>query len=217
MAALDEWDPLWERMVRAVELEAAPRDPRVLEAFRRIPRHEFVPDSVRSMAYEDRALPIGDNQTISQPSMIAMMLDALACEPSSRVLEVGAGSGYAAALLSTLAARVDAIEIRPSLAARALAVLRALGIGNVFVHVGDGSKGLPALAPFDRILVSAAPHQVPDPLLAQLAPGGRIAIPVGEAYHQVLLVGDRQRDGTVKFTRDVPCVFVPLVEPPEMT
>lgn len=199
-------------MVESVEREAAPGDPRVLEAFRSIPRHLFVPELARGSAYDDRALPIGEEQTISQPSMIAMMLDALACEPSSTVLEVGAGSGYAAALLSCLAARVDAVEIRPSLALRARATLAGLGITNVFVHVGDGSKGLPERAPFDRILVSAAPHDVPKALLEQLAPGGRIAIPVGEAYHQVLLVGDRRADGSVAFRRDVPCVFVPLIE-----
>ncbi len=212
MSRDDEWSALRERMVRSVEREAAPRDPRVLDAFRRIPRHLFVPEASRLAAYDDRALPIGEEQTISQPSMIAMMLDALECEPSSRVLEVGAGSGYAAALLSCLVARVDAVEIRPSLALRARATLASLGIDNVFVHVGDGSKGWAELAPFDRILVSAAPHSVPRALLEQLAPGGRIAIPVGEAYHQVLLVGDRAPDGSVSFRRDVPCVFVPLVE-----
>ncbi|MCC6900427.1 MAG: protein-L-isoaspartate(D-aspartate) O-methyltransferase [Polyangiaceae bacterium] len=199
-------------MVRSVELAAAPRDPRVLDAFRRIPRHLFVPDPTRVAAYEDRALPIGEDQTISQPSMIAMMLDALECDPGSRVLEVGAGSGYAAALLSCLAARVDAIEIRPALAARARATLLGLGIENAFIHVGDGSKGLAEQAPFDRILVSAAPRSVPPALLDQLGPAGRIAIPVGDGYHQVLLVGERGPDGRVRMRRDVPCVFVPLVE-----
>lgn len=212
MSRDDEWSALRERMVHAVEREAGPRDPRILDAFRRIPRHLFVPDFARSSAYDDRALPIGDRQTISQPSMIAMMLDALECEPSSRVLEVGAGSGYAAALLSCLAARVDAVEIRPALAAAARATLASLGIDNVLIHVADGSKGLPEHAPFDRILVSAAPRSVPAALLEQLAPGGRIAIPVGEAYRQVLLVGERQADGRTTFRRDVPCVFVPLVE-----
>lgn len=212
MGRSDEWSVERERMVRAVELGAAPRDARVLEAFRRIPRHVFVPERERIAAYEDRALPIGDDQTISQPSMIAMMLDALECEPSSRVLEVGAGSGYAAALLACLAARVDAIEIRPALAARARATLVALGIDNAFVHLGDGSKGLPEHAPFDRILVSAAPHHVPAALLDQLGPGGRIAIPVGDAYRQVLMIGERGADVQVRMRRDVPCVFVPLVE-----
>ncbi len=209
----ERWTALAERMIRSVELAAAPRDPRVLEAFRRIPRHAFVPEVSRLEAYDDRSLPIGEEQTISQPSMIAMMLDSLECEPTSRVLEVGAGSGYAAALLSCLVERVDAVEIRPQLAARAAATLKALGIDNVFIHVGDGSKGWAERAPFDRILVSAAPGAIPPALIEQLGPGGRIAIPVGDCQHQVLMVGERGADGEVRMRRDVPCVFVPLVEP----
>lgn len=199
-------------MLRAISAAAAPRDPRVLDAFRRIPRHEFVPDSLRSSAYEDRALPIGDDQTISQPSMIAIMLEALECEPHSRVLEVGAGSGYAAALLSCLAEHVDAIEIRPDLAARARETLQRIGIENVSVHIGDGSLGLPNRAPFDRILVSAAPSRIPPALLAQLAPNGRIAIPVGDLRRQTLVIGRRVGDGPIELTENIGCVFVPLVE-----
>jgi protein-L-isoaspartate(D-aspartate) O-methyltransferase len=188
-----------------------PRDPRVVEAFRRIPRHLFVPESERVQAYEDRPLPIGEMQTISQPSMIAVMLDVLECTPSSRALEVGAGSGYAAALLSCLAAEVDAIEIRPELAARARKTLAEIGIPNVRVHVGDGSHGLPERAPFDRILVSAAPAEVPPALCAQLAGGGRMAIPVGGPMSQRLRVGIKGPSGEIEWKDDVACLFVPLV------
>jgi protein-L-isoaspartate(D-aspartate) O-methyltransferase len=188
-----------------------PRDPRVVEAFRSIPRHLFVPESERAQAYEDRPLPIGEMQTISQPSMIALMLEVLECTPSSRALEVGAGSGYAAALLSCLAAEVDAIEIRPELAARAKKTLAEIGIQNVRVHAGDGSHGLPERAPFDRILVSAAPAEVPPALGEQLAVGGRIAIPVGGPMSQRLRVGTKSSSGEIEWKDDVACLFVPLV------
>jgi protein-L-isoaspartate(D-aspartate) O-methyltransferase len=151
-------------------------------------------------------------QTISQPSMIAIMLQALDLDPRDHVLEVGAGSGYAAALLSRLAARVDAIEIRPALAARARHTLSLLSVGNVHVHVGDGSAGLPERAPFDKILVSAGAVRIPTALVEQLAPGGRIAIPVGNADAQTLLVGERSVSGEVTWEQSIPCMFVPLVE-----
>jgi protein-L-isoaspartate(D-aspartate) O-methyltransferase len=188
-----------------------PRDPRIEAAFARVPRHLFVPESERGQAYEDRPLPIGEMQTISQPSMIAVMLDALGCEPTSRVLEVGAGSGYAAALLACLAESVDAIEIRPELAARARRTLADIGADNARVHAGDGRAGWPPGAPYDRILVSAAPAEVPPALVSQLAPGGRIAIPVGDAVSQRLLVGHKDGEGRLVWREDVPCLFVPLV------
>jgi protein-L-isoaspartate(D-aspartate) O-methyltransferase len=200
-----------ERMLDSIERNVATRDQRVLEAFRRIPRHLFVPEIERASAYDDRALPIGRGQTISQPSMIAVMLESLACTPESRVLEVGAGSGYAAALLSCLAAEVDAVEILPELAAQARQTLAALGLDNVRVHVGDGARGLVERAPFDRILVSAAPLQVPEELCAELAVGGRIAVPIGDEYGQVLMVGDKDANSAMHFRRDIPCMFVPLV------
>jgi protein-L-isoaspartate(D-aspartate) O-methyltransferase len=207
----DPWARARERMLASITKAAAPRDPRVLAAFERIPREAFVPEPERRYAYEDRALPIGQGQTISQPTMIAIMLDALACDRSSRVLEVGAGSGYAAALLSCLAAEVDAVEILPDLAARAAHVLAELGLANVRVHVGDGSKGLPERAPFDRILVSAGAEDIPRALVAELAPGGRIAIPVGDHRGQVLHIGDKDLDGRMRWRRDVSCMFVPLI------
>jgi protein-L-isoaspartate(D-aspartate) O-methyltransferase len=208
----DAWQGARERLVGMVADHAAPRDPRVLEAFRQVPRHLFIPDAQRVFAYDDRALPIGDEQTISQPSMIAIMLDALECQPSSRVLEVGAGSGYAAALLAHLAREVYAIEIRAALAERARMTLAQIGLTNVQIYVGDGSHGLTDHAPYDRILVSAAPAEIPHTLAEQLAPGGRIAIPVGDERGQTLLIGERRADGHIDWRRDVPCMFVPLIE-----
>lgn len=199
------------RLVEIVRSTVGPRDPRVLEALGRVPRHAFVPEALGFRAYEDSALPIGEGQTISQPSMIAIMLDALRCAPGSHVLEIGAGSGYAAALLAELAGEVDAVEIRPDLAARARETLARLGVTNVRVHVGDGSHGLPHAAPFDRILVSAAPARVPPELVRELAPEGRIACPVGDDFAQVLIVGVKDADGRMQWERDIPCMFVPLV------
>lgn len=186
-------------------------DPRILDAFRRVPRHAFVPPHLRDHAHEDRALAIGLGQTISQPSMIALMLQALDCRKEQRVLEVGAGSGYAAALLGELVAEVHAVEVLPELAERAQATLRALGIDNVTVYAGNGAHGLPQKAPFDRILVSAGAEHVPPALLAELVVGGRIAIPVGDKFEQELLIGTRRTQTDIDWQRSTPCVFVPLV------
>jgi protein-L-isoaspartate(D-aspartate) O-methyltransferase len=187
-------------------------DPRILGAFQAVPRHRFVPQAQAEDAYDDRALPLPEGQTISQPSMIAIMLEALDIRPDQRVLEVGGGCGYAAALLGQLAREVHAVEIREQLAALAHTTLATLGISNVHVHLGDGRLGLPEHAPFDRILVSAGAGVVPDALLDQLAPAGRIAIPVGGEWGQTLMVGDKDAHGQVHWRRDIPCVFVPLVE-----
>ena len=186
-------------------------DPRILDAFRTVPRHRFVPELHAERAYQDRALPIGEDQTISQPSMIALMLAALRPKPSDRALEVGAGSGYAAALLGELVSTVDAMEVRPALAKRAREVLDSLGAGNVYVHAGSGEHGLPDRAPFDVILVSAGARFVPPDLLSELAPGGRIAIPVGGEQSQALLVGERRDPDRITWEEGTSCVFVPLV------
>jgi protein-L-isoaspartate(D-aspartate) O-methyltransferase len=198
-------------MVERVRRSTGIEDAALLDAFARVPRHEFVPERERQHAYEDRALPLTEDQTISQPSMIAIMLNALGCRPEHRALEIGAGCGYAAALLAVSCREVDAIEIRPKLAAGAAETLARLGFYNARVHVGDGRQGLVGRAPFDRILVSAAASSVPGALLEQLAPGGRIAIPVGGDWGQKLMVGDKQPDGAVRWHDDVPCMFVPLV------
>jgi protein-L-isoaspartate(D-aspartate) O-methyltransferase len=197
--------------VQAVEAGASIRDPRILAAFRAVPREAFVPAELSALAYEDRALPIGEGQTISQPSMIALMLAALEPRPSDRALEVGAGSGYAAAVLSHLTASVLGIEIVPELAERARRTLAELGTRNVSIEVGNGTQGLAGRGPFDVVLVSAAAREVPAELVALLAPGGRIAIPVGGESGQRLLAGKRAGDGKVGWERGTPCVFVPLV------
>lgn len=185
--------------------------PRVLEAFIRVPRHRFLPGMDFERAYEDTALPIGFAQTISQPSMIAIMLDALDVHAEHRVLEVGAGSGYAAALLSCLAREVYALEIVPELAAEANSRMHELGYRNVHIVRSDGRGGLPEHAPYARILVSAGAEAVPPALLDQLAPGGRIAIPVGGDAGQTLLIGKKSNSGEITWERSIPCIFVPLV------
>jgi protein-L-isoaspartate(D-aspartate) O-methyltransferase len=186
-------------------------DERVLQAMLRLPRHEFVPSAYRTQAYEDRPLPIGEGQTISQPFMVAIMLQALALQPTDAVLEVGAGSGYASALLAELAARVVAVERSPVLAAGAARLLSSLGYDNVNVVVGDGSQGFADGAPYDAILVSAAPAAVPQALLSQLREeGGRMVIPVGAAESQQLQL-IRMQAGRPVVTLCGACRFVPLV------
>jgi protein-L-isoaspartate(D-aspartate) O-methyltransferase len=202
-----------EALARAVEESTGVSDPRILDAFRRVPREAFVPADLDELAYEDRALPIGEGQTISQPSMIALMLAALAPKATDRALDVGTGSGYAAALLGQLTAHVHAIEILPVLAARARETLARVGVKNVEVEVGDGAAGQREHGPFDVILVSAAARTLPRRLLEVLALGGRIAIPVGDADGQHLMVGHRRADGELVWERRTPCVFVPLVSP----
>jgi protein-L-isoaspartate(D-aspartate) O-methyltransferase len=183
-------DPSAEARLRMVEEQIQARgvrDPRVLDAMRRVPRHELVPPSERERAYEDRPLPIGKGQTISQPYVVAAMTEALTLGGDERVLEVGTGSGYQAAVLSLLAKQVYSIEIVPELAQRARADLARLGYANVEVKQGDGWRGWPEHAPFDAIIVTAAPGEIPPDLISQLAVGGRLVIPVGR-YEQDLVV-----------------------------
>ncbi|MEI9941854.1 MAG: protein-L-isoaspartate(D-aspartate) O-methyltransferase [Pseudomonadota bacterium] len=200
-----------QQLIERIRASTQIEDVRVLNAFASVPRHEFLSEAQAAIAYEDRAVPLDEGQTVSQPSMIAIMLAELKCEPTQRALEVGAGSGYAAAVLGQLVAEVYAIEVRPVLAARASANLARSGASNVHVVEGDGSLGLAAHAPYDRILVSAAPSQVPNALLEQLAVGGRIAIPVGDEHNQTLLLGEKTSTGELVWQRTVPCIFVPLV------
>ena len=186
------------------------RDPRVLAAMRAVPRHRFVPEALQAAAYDDGPLPIGRGQTISQPFVVAMMTELARVGPGARVLEVGTGSGYQAAVLAALGAEVWSIEIDELLAARAEVVLRELGFGQDVLHlrVGDGWGGWPEAAPFDAIVVTAAPPTVPPPLLAQLAPGGRLVIPVGD-WAQALKVITREADRFVERTV-FPVRFVPM-------
>jgi protein-L-isoaspartate(D-aspartate) O-methyltransferase len=202
---------LRQRMVEGDVRGRGIGDERVLQAMLRLPRHEFVPEAYRAQAYEDHPLPIGEGQTISQPFMVAIMLQALSLQPTDTVLEVGAGSGYATALLAELAARVFAIERSPVLAAGATRVVSSLGYDNVNVVLGDGSQGFAAGAPYDAILVSAATAAVPPPLLSQLREdGGRMIIPVGPAESQQLQL-IRMQAGRPVVTLCGACRFVPLV------
>ena len=176
------------RMVAGQVEARGVRDPRVLAALRSIPRHEFVPAGQRGHAYEDRPLPIGEGQTISQPYIVAAMTELLELDGSEKVLEVGTGSGYQAAVLGKLAREVYSIEIVPELARRAEADLRRLGYANVHVREGDGYRGWPEHAPFDAIIVTAAPGHVPEPLVEQLAKGGRMVLPLGDWFQDLVLV-----------------------------
>lgn len=186
-------------------------DPDVLRAMGTVPRERFVPASERSHAYADRALPIGAGQTISQPYIVALMTQALEVDGSSRVLEIGTGSGYAAAVLGEVAAHVDTVERHHDLAATAAAVLADLGYGNVSVHEGDGSLGWPDGAPYDAIVVTASGPSVPEALVDQLADGGRLVLPVGRGSWEQRLVRVR-RQGTSVVEDDLGGVaFVPLI------
>jgi protein-L-isoaspartate(D-aspartate) O-methyltransferase len=161
-------------------------DPRVLDAMRRVPRDRFVPEPLRGQAYEDHPLPIGEDQTISQPYIVGVMLESLQLAPSDKVLEIGAGSGYTTALLAELTTQVFSIERHAVLADRARDLLSTLGYTNVRIFTGDGTLGLPSIAPFDAVLVSAAASSLPSKLLAQLCEGGRMIIPVGTGDSQQL-------------------------------
>lgn len=188
-------------------------NPRVLEAMRAVPRHLFVPEAQRREAYGDHPLPIGYGQTISQPYIVAFMTQALDVGPADRVLEIGTGSGYQAAVLSRLAETVYTIEIVEPLAARARETLSALGYRNVHVRTGNGYLGWPEHAPFDRIMVTAAPDDVPPALVEQLKVGGLMAIPVGTT-HQELRILRRTRTGT-ETLHTLPVRFVPMVQKPK--
>ena len=183
---------------------------RVLECLERVPRHEFVPAEFRGRAYEDAPLPIGEGQTISQPYIVAAMTAALALNGSERVLEVGTGLGYQAAILACMAKEVFSVEFRAELATQAAQRLPHLGFHNVHVHCGDGTLGLPEFAPYDAILVAAAAPSVPAPLLAQLADAGRMVVPVGGVDNQELHLIERSND-TFRTTILEPCRFVPLL------
>ena len=185
------------------------RDERVLATMREVPRHEFVPAAMREHAYEDRPLPIGDGQTISQPFMVAFMTESLALRPTDRVLEIGTGSGYQAAVLGQLAAEVYSIEIVERLARQAAIDLMRLGFKNVQVRAGDGYQGWPDAAPFDAVIVTCAPDHVPEPLVRQLKDGGRMIIPVGDADGQRLHLLEKRGD-RVEQRAVLPVLFVPM-------
>lgn len=199
-----------DRMVR-VQLEARGiRDPRVLAAMRKVPRHLFVEEALVGQAYGDYPLPIGEQQTISQPYIVALMTEALELTGTEKVLEIGTGSGYQAAVLAECAAWVYSIERLASLAARARRILKSLGYRNIKIKVGDGTRGWPEEAPFDGIIVTAAAPAIPQPLLNQLARGGRLVIPVGDRYSQTLMVVRQTPEG-LKYDYRGGCRFVKLI------
>ena len=202
--------------MQMVDEQIAARDiksPRVLEAMRRVPRHEFVPEAMRGSAYIDSPLPIGHDQTISQPFIVAYMTEALELDATHRVLEIGTGSGYQAAVLGELAKEVYTIEIVTPLADRARQTLAKLGYKNVHVRTGNGYLGWPEQAPFDRVMVTAAPDDVPPALIEQLKVGGLMAIPVGVGVQELRIL--RRTAGGLETLRTLPVRFVPMTGKPK--
>jgi protein-L-isoaspartate(D-aspartate) O-methyltransferase len=209
----NEDDPTFSQArQRMVERDLAGRDidnARVLEVMGRVPRHLFMPEAIRQAAYADRPLPIGENQTISQPYIVAFMTQFVEPKKTSRALDIGTGSGYQAAVLGELCKEVYSIEIVKPLADQAKQRLTELGYKNVTVRHGDGYQGWKEKAPFDVIIVAAAPQQVPQPLIDQLAPGGKLMIPVGRNAQELLLI-EKKQDGTVERRSVLPVRFVPM-------
>ena len=202
---------------RMVEQQLKPRgikDERVLAAMTKVPRDEFIPLDARADAYEDGPLPIGYDQTISQPYVVAFMTEQLRPKQNDRVLEIGSGSGYQAAILAELMAEVYTVEIVPPLGKTAEATLKRLGYKNVHIKVGDGYKGWPEEAPFDAIIVTCAPEKVPQPLVDQLEEGGRMVIPVGERFAQQLHLFEK-KNGQLKESVTLPVRFVPMLRSKE--
>ncbi|MGH8529756.1 MAG: protein-L-isoaspartate(D-aspartate) O-methyltransferase [Nevskiales bacterium] len=216
----EEFAVLRQRMVGEIAVDArlisaetgrAQFDPKVMQVMGRVPRHRFVPPEKVRQAYDNRPLGIGHGQTISQPLIVALMTDLLQLQPEMSVLEIGTGSGYQAAVLAELVRQVYSIEIVEPLASEAAARLKGLGYKNITVRAGDGYQGWPAHAPFDRIIVTAAAPSVPPPLIAQLKPGGRMVIPVGESFDvQQLMVLTKDSDGKISSRPALPVRFVPL-------
>jgi protein-L-isoaspartate(D-aspartate) O-methyltransferase len=204
-------DPTQAARDRMVDEQIVPRgitDKGVLGAMRRVPRHELVPSEMRALAYADQPLPIGFDQTISQPAIVARMTELAAVRKGSRVLEIGTGSGYQAAVLAAMGAEVYTIEIVEPLGKRAARDLARLGYGNVKTRIGDGYQGWPEAAPFDAVIVTAAPPRVPEPLKRQLKPGGRLVIPIGETVQELVVITRTDKGFTEERTHRVG--FVPM-------
>ncbi len=198
------------RMVDEQLINRGVHDERVLAAMRKVPRHEFLPEAFHAVAYSDSALPIGEGQTMSQPYMVALMTELLELKGGDRVLEIGTGSGYQAAVLAELCAKVYTVERIKILAERARATLDRLGYRSVAIKVYDGTYGWKEMSPFDAILVTAGAPEIPQPLIEQLKEGGRMLVPVGERYSQQLLKIVKTPAG-IAAERSIPCVFVPLI------
>ena len=206
----DSWIAERDKLVdREIVARGSVTNPDVIHAMREVPRHEFVPAYEADEAYADHPLSIGHGQTISQPSLVAWMTQALKPKPMDRILEIGSGSGYQAAILSRLAGEIYSIEIVPELAEQARNNLSRIGVNNVHVRAGDGYFGWPEAAPFDGIIVTCCPNEIPPPLVEQLRDGGRVVIPVEQAYGQSLLVLEKE-GGRLREVRTLPVRFVPM-------
>ncbi|MBN2000386.1 protein-L-isoaspartate(D-aspartate) O-methyltransferase [candidate division KSB1 bacterium] len=205
----DTWQQQRERMVKTQIIRRGVKDPRVLAALRRVPRHKFVPVNEQKSAYEDSPLPIGYHQTISQPYIVAYMTEALQLTGEDKVLEIGTGSGYQAAVLAECARQVVTIEIVEPLCDRARKLLEDMDYKNITVYCRDGYSGCAELAPFDRIILTAAPPEIPEPLLDQLNTGGILIAPVG-VYYQELVLLQKNDDGSLSRKKLIPVRFVPM-------
>lgn len=204
------FDELRQEMVETQLIPRGISDQRVLEAFRKVPRHEFVPENILAAAYEDCALPIGEGQTISQPYMVAIMTEKLKLQGNERVLEIGTGSGYQAAILAELCQKVYTVERISALSKSAQKAIQELGYTNVEFAVGDGTQGFPEAAPYHGIIVTAGSLAIPEPLVNQLRDGGRLVIPVGDIFQQILTTVTK-RGAEIETEESIACVFVPLV------
>ena len=207
----DWWKGEAEIMVNTQIVSRGVEDSRVINAMKKTPRHRFVPTQIKKMAYSDRPLPIGEGQTISQPYIVALMTELLELKGKEKVLEIGTGSGYQAAILSQLVGECYSIEIVETLVHRSKAILKQLGYDNVLVKWGDGYQGWPEHAPFDRIIITAAPEEIPQKLIAQLKVGGRMVLPVGK-WNQELILITKDANG-IKKESIIPVRFVPMVYP----
>jgi len=205
-----DWAARRQAMIEQQIVKRGIRNPALLRAISDTPRHLFVPIALRGSAYEDRPLPIGHGQTISQPYIVASMTDLLDPRPTDKILEIGTGSGYQAAILARLAGHVYSIEIVDALAKQAAQILRDQHLDNITIRTGDGYQGWPEQAPFDKIILTAAPPEVPSVLLPQLKPGGRLIAPIGTQW-QELVVFDKDAQGKIKQRNVYPVVFVPMV------
>ncbi len=206
----EEFARLREKMVNRQIINRGVKDKRVIRAMLSVPRHLFVPENYLSESYEDHPLPIGEGQTISQPYIVAFMTEVLNLKPEDRILEIGTGSGYQAAVLAEMVNEVYTIELLPSLADRARNILEQLGYTNIHVKTGDGFKGWPEKAPFDAIIVTCAPDKIPQALVDQLNEGGRIIIPVGSQFFAQELVKGVKKKGRLITKNVLPVRFVPL-------
>jgi protein-L-isoaspartate(D-aspartate) O-methyltransferase len=205
----DPTAPARNRMVQRHLVERGIKNPRVLDAFRTVPRHLFVPPESRRLAYDDESIQIGEGQTITPPYDVAFMTELLDPKPTDRVYEVGTGSGYQSAILSRIVKEVYSVEIHAPLGRRAAGVHKEVGYKNIHTRIGDGYEGWPDAAPFDAIIVTCAPEKVPQPLVDQLREGGRLVIPIGTRFDQTVYMGDKH-DGKVKLKPLKPTLFVPM-------